>query len=88
MPLALPVIFVVNAVLITFISDAIWLKVLFLLQVIFYAIVMLNLLTKKLPKLFYIPYYFVLMNVAQYLGFIKYIRKKQPAAWEKVKRKA
>lgn len=87
-PIALPLIFVINAVLICSFADADWLKVLFVLQVIFYAIVLLNLLTKKLPKLFYIPYYFVLMNVAQYLGFIKYIRKKQPAAWEKVKRKA
>ncbi len=87
-PLALPLIFVINAVLIIFINDAIWLKILFLLQVIFYAIVWLNLLTKKLPRVFYVPYYFILMNVAQYLGFIKYIRKKQPAAWEKVKRKA
>ena len=37
-------------------------------------------------KLLYIPFYFVMMNVAVYLGFFRYIRKQQSVNWERAKR--
>ncbi|MBX9853024.1 MAG: glycosyltransferase family 2 protein [Cytophagaceae bacterium] len=39
-------------------------------------------------KLLFIPYYFFMMNYAVFLGFFRYLRGKQAAAWERVKRGA
>lgn len=37
-------------------------------------------------KLLYIPFYFFIMNLAVYLGFIRYIKRKQSVNWERAKR--
>jgi len=37
-------------------------------------------------KLLYVPYYFVFMNVALYLGFIRFMKKSQTVLWDKAKR--
>ncbi|TRZ76118.1 MAG: glycosyltransferase family 2 protein [Bacteroidetes bacterium] len=37
-------------------------------------------------KLFYIPYYFFIMNLSVYLGFARYIKKQQSVNWERAKR--
>lgn len=37
-------------------------------------------------SLFYIPFYFLFMNVAVYQGFYRYLTNNQSAAWEKAKR--
>jgi cellulose synthase/poly-beta-1,6-N-acetylglucosamine synthase-like glycosyltransferase len=37
-------------------------------------------------KLFYIPFYFVFMNVAVYQGFGRFLRKKQSAVWDRSQR--
>jgi len=37
-------------------------------------------------KLLYIPFYFFFMNAAVFLGFARYIRKKQSVLWEKAAR--
>jgi len=39
-------------------------------------------------KAFYIPYYFMFMNLSVFLGFYRFIRKKQTAVWEKSVRHA
>lgn len=39
-------------------------------------------------KLFFVPYYFFLMNYAVYAGFFRYIRGSQSAVWERAKRQA
>ena len=41
----------------------------------------------KKIKAFYVPYYFVFMNAALFLGFFRFINKKQTVLWEKAKRK-
>lgn len=38
-------------------------------------------------KLFFIPYYFLFMNVAVYQGFFRYIKRSQSAAWERSARR-
>ncbi|GAA0565649.1 glycosyltransferase family 2 protein [Chitinophaga japonensis] len=38
-------------------------------------------------SLFYIPFYFLFMNIAVYQGFYRYLTGSQSAAWEKAKRK-
>ncbi|MBT5530341.1 MAG: hypothetical protein HOK35_14360 [Cytophagia bacterium] len=37
-------------------------------------------------KIFFVPFYFTFMNVAVFLGMIKFARGKQSANWEKAKR--
>ncbi|KAA2242456.1 glycosyltransferase family 2 protein [Chitinophaga agrisoli] len=38
-------------------------------------------------SIFYIPFYFLFMNIAVYQGFYRYLTNTQSAAWEKAKRK-
>ena len=38
-------------------------------------------------KILFVPYYFSIMNLAVYLGFFRFIRKKQNVVWEKAKRR-
>jgi hypothetical protein len=40
------------------------------------------------PRVFYLPYYFLFMNISLYLGFVRYIRNKQSVLWEKAARKS
>lgn len=63
--------------------------VFFLLQTVFYAIawagwIMANRNLKI--KAFYIPYYFLFMNLSVFMGFYRWIRKRQSAVWEKAAR--
>jgi cellulose synthase/poly-beta-1,6-N-acetylglucosamine synthase-like glycosyltransferase len=37
-------------------------------------------------KLLFVPYYFFIMNLAVYLGFFRYLRKRQSVNWERAKR--
>jgi len=37
-------------------------------------------------KVLFIPYYFLMMNVAVYLGIFRYIKGGQSVKWEKAKR--
>jgi hypothetical protein len=37
-------------------------------------------------KIFFIPYYFCMMNYAVVMGIFRYLRGKQSAVWEKAKR--
>lgn len=41
---------------------------------------------RKIPRLFYIPFYFCLMNYAYYVGYIRFLRNRQPVTWEKAQR--
>lgn len=60
-----------------------------LLQLLFYAAAFTGyLLARKQikAKYFYIPFYFVFMNVAVYIGCIRFFRKRQSAVWERAQR--
>lgn len=37
-------------------------------------------------KLLFVPYYFFIMNYSVYLGFIRFVKKKQSVNWERAKR--
>ena len=59
-------------------------------QVFFYACALLGWLFEKRQikvKIFFIPYYFCMMNYAVIAGLNRYFAGKQSAAWEKAKRK-
>ncbi len=60
-----------------------------LLQLAFYGMAFVGyVLARKQvkSKLFYIPFYFVFMNVAVYQGFGRFLRKKQSAVWDRSQR--
>lgn len=63
--------------------------VVFLLQALFYLAAWMGWMAEaqgyKL-KLLLVPLYFTMMNVAVFAGFFRYIRKTQPAAWDKAER--
>ncbi len=37
-------------------------------------------------KLFYIPFYFVIINLSQLFGLVSYLTQKYQPAWEKIER--
>lgn len=85
-PLALLLIFVFNAVLIPYTPLY---RVLFILQLGFYlgSAVGWLLENRKIKlKIFFIPYYFFIMNYAVYAGFLRFLKKKQSVNWERAKR--
>ncbi len=58
-------------------------------QVVFYSMALLGwyLANKQIKvKALFVPYYFFIMNLCMYLGFVRFIRGKQSANWERAKR--
>ena len=85
-PLCLMAIFIVNEVLAT--QSGLFLFILGL-QVLFYVFALIGwmLEDRKLKvKIFFIPYYFFIMNYAVYMGFARYLKKSQSVNWERAKR--
>lgn len=88
-PVLLPVALITN-VLITLSNNDRLYTYLLICQGLFYAgalIGWLFALAGKKVKLLYIPYYFLFMNLALYIGFARFISNKQSVLWEKAKRK-
>jgi biofilm PGA synthesis N-glycosyltransferase PgaC len=87
-PLFLPVIFLSN-IWLTFDS---WFYILTLAgQCMFYALAILGYAFRDQNisiKGFFVPYYFLVMNVSVYAGFIRYVKGKQSVVWEKAQRAA
>ncbi|HTQ65283.1 MAG TPA: glycosyltransferase family 2 protein [Puia sp.] len=88
-PLCIVLLFISNA-LIVFRNGNLFYTIFFLLQLAFFMLAVIgwryahkNITVKAL----YLPYYFLFMNVSVYMGFYKFIRKKQQAIWEKANRK-
>lgn len=89
-PLALPLIFVLTLILVfegegnSFINIG-----LLICQLFFYGFSLLGWGSRnsvKKVKLFYIPYYFVMMNYAVYAGFFRWMGKAQKVTWERADR--
>lgn len=63
--------------------------ILLILQLLFYVSALIGwfLENKKLKiKIFFVPYYFFIMNYAVYMGFGRYLKKSQSVNWERAKR--
>ncbi|PLX10806.1 MAG: glycosyl transferase [Marinilabiliales bacterium] len=61
----------------------------FYLQLLFYLLVISGAFLQKKKtniKLLFAPYYLFIMNLAEIIGLIRYIRKKQSVNWERAKR--
>lgn len=85
-PLALPLVFILNLVLA---QNSLFYQVLFVLQCAFYAAALAGYLleSRRLRlKIFFIPYYFCMMNYAVYRGAWRMLRGSQSVVWEKAKR--
>ncbi len=87
-PIALVTLFVSNFLIVLMEGNLFYQIVLFL-QAIFYGMAIAGWIfaTKEMRvKIFYIPFYFLFMNVAVFIGFGRYIRKKQTVVWDKAAR--
>ncbi len=85
-PLTLPILLIVNGILAI---DSSFYQLLLIGQVLFYLVAYIGYLTRNKPlkiKGFSVPFYFTMMNVCVYLGFVKYWRGNQSVVWDKAKR--
>ncbi len=85
-PLGLSLIFVFNAILL---NQAFLYQILFFSQIVFYLAALTGWLLERRKikfKLFFIPYYFFIMNYAVYRAFWRFINKTQSVVWERAQR--
>jgi poly-beta-1,6-N-acetyl-D-glucosamine synthase len=88
-PLCLILAFAANGVLALSADGSPGIVLLFLAQVLFYALAFAGALghrRQKLSGLLKLPYYFVFMNLSVLQGFFRYVNGKQSGAWEKARR--
>jgi cellulose synthase/poly-beta-1,6-N-acetylglucosamine synthase-like glycosyltransferase len=89
-PFAIPLIFIINLILCyqqDLQSD--FYNNFLMTQLLFYLMVFIGLFFGKRWKyfrIFFLPYYLIIMNYAQIAGLIKYIRGRHSVVWVKVKR--
>ena len=86
-PLALPLLFIINIVLA--LAGVPWFGMIMLCQLIFYGLAILGWYFERRKmkiKIFFVPYYFCMMNYAMYRGFFRWISGSQSVVWEKAKR--
>lgn len=87
-PFLLPVILILN-ILIYWKTTEPFYGMLLLLQCIFYLASFIGFLQasqNRKSKLFYVPYYFVFMNISLYFGLFRYLRNTQTVLWDKAAR--
>ncbi len=87
-PLALPLIFLINIYLAK--TSGYVFQMFLVLQVVFYLMALVGYFLKRKKikwKLFFIPYYFCMMNYAVYVGAFRYFTGKQSVVWERAKRR-
>lgn len=86
-PLALFLILPVNFFLA--IEDSVIYKILFILQILFYTMAFAGWKFEELKirkKLFFIPFYFIMMNYSVLVGFKRFITGTQSQIWQRAKR--
>ncbi len=85
-PALLPVILLANLYLA---RESRFYTMMLLLQLLFYAAALVGYLLEQRKlrfKALFVPYYFCVMNYAQYAGFLRYMRGQQSVLWERVQR--
>ncbi len=86
-PLSLLILFISNMIL-SIQLNGIYFD-LMMLHTAFYTFAFLGWIfeNKKIKtKIFFVPYYFFIMNLCMYLGLFRYLKGKQSAAWERAER--
>jgi poly-beta-1,6-N-acetyl-D-glucosamine synthase len=87
-PICLLICFISN-ILLVYRDAGRFYDVVFLFQIVFYTLAVVGWLMASRNikvKAFYIPYYFLFMNMSVFLGFYRFIQKKQTVVWEKAAR--
>jgi len=87
-PIALVVLLLANF-LIVMIGGNLFYQIMLFLQVVFYGMAIAGWVFANRDirvKILYVPFYFLFMNVAVFIGFGRYIRKKQTVVWDKAAR--
>ena len=87
-PICLFTLFISNIFLVYYGAGRLY-QVVLLAQIVFYAIAWTGWIfaSRNLKiKVLYVPYYFLFMNLSVFLGFYRFIRKKQTSIWEKATR--
>lgn len=62
---------------------------LFLLQILFYILVLAGYILRnvnRIPSVFFLPFYFMMMNSAVVVGFFRFLGKKETVLWKKAAR--
>ncbi|MFS8083634.1 MAG: glycosyltransferase family 2 protein, partial [Ginsengibacter sp.] len=88
-PFVLPLIFISNLFICIYYGSLFY-NTLYILQVVFYLAALAGYILsreKSKIKIFYVPFYFVFMNLCIYLGLAKFLRGKQSVLWDKAVRK-
>lgn len=86
-PVALLLVFLLNGILVA--QGSLFFEVTLVAQLVFYCLAWVGYLLegrKIKRKLFFIPYYFFIMNYAVYRGFIRYFTGSQSVLWERAQR--
>jgi cellulose synthase/poly-beta-1,6-N-acetylglucosamine synthase-like glycosyltransferase len=86
-PLSIVLIFISNYILAYY--QIPFYRMIFILQSIFYIMATLGMFLENSRvriKLFFIPFYFLIMNYAVYVGFLRHLKGTQSVLWEKAKR--
>jgi hypothetical protein len=78
-PLAMIAMIVANL----FLLDEPFYRTLFVLQLTFYALVVLGALVRLRPKILRLPYYFCMINAAAFLGMYYALRGGRALAWKR-----
>src|SRR5579862_3554888 len=89
-PIALVTLLISNVLVTTFSDERVF-QVILVLQISFYVCALVGwfFANKNIKlKILYIPYYFLFMNVAVFLGFKRFMMKQQTVLWEKASRQA
>jgi biofilm PGA synthesis N-glycosyltransferase PgaC len=90
--ICIPLLYLANLFLITDLlpkPEAIFFKMIFILQSIFYLFVIIGFLLrnqKRIPAFFFLPFYFIMMNMAVVVGFFRFLGKKETVLWRKANR--
>lgn len=92
-PFAMPIIFILNAIIVynqEYLEVNVY-QIMLLLQILFYLITIVGWFFQSInikAKVFFVPYYIFMMNYASWLGLIRYIKGNQSVNWERAKRSA
>ena len=89
-PFLLPLILIANIILTIFSGNLVY-NILIVAQMLFYITAFTGWLfaQKNIKlKILYIPYYFMFMNVALYMGFFRFLNRQQTVLWDKAARKS
>jgi len=87
-PLCLVILFISNVAILLQGKSSFYM-LFFLAQVLFYIFAIIGWLFANrniMVKVLYIPYYFLFMNISVFLGFYRFVKKKQTVIWEKASR--